>query len=150
MGRVQFNPATIHFNCLLDDRAFLMTVKRVAEYKRINHRETAITYCKSFAYYTEERLLGAIIFYVSMFAFFLGMFLIRYRIELILSTPLFAGFVVLYLKMGFQYNSPTQYPEKLYKERGLMAYLGLCVIFVLMLFFIDIPILHRLFQKTVV
>ena len=119
--------------------AFLMTVKRVAEYKRINHRETAITYRKSFAYYTEERLLGAIIFYVSMFAFFLGMFLIRYRIELILSTPLFAGFVVLYLKMGFQYNSPTQYPEKLYKERGLMAYLGLCVIFVLMLFFIDIP-----------
>ena len=50
--------------------AFLMTVKRFAEYKRINHRETAITYRKSFAYYTEERLLGAIIFYVSMFAFF--------------------------------------------------------------------------------
>lgn len=76
------------------------------------------------------------------------MFLIRYRIELILSAPLFAGFVALYLKMGFQYNSPAQYPEKLYKERGLMMYLGLCVILVLMLFFIDIPLLHWLFQKT--
>ncbi len=50
----------------------------------------AATYRKSFAYYTPERLLVSIMFYASAAMLFLGAFVMRYRLELILAFPLIA------------------------------------------------------------
>ena len=50
----------------------------------------AAAYRKSFAYYTPERLLVSIMFYASAAMLFLGAFVMRYRLELILAFPLVA------------------------------------------------------------
>ena len=65
--------------------AFLMGVKRFAEYRFIANPETAVLYRNSFRYYTEENLLISSFFYGMCSLFFTGIFLIKYRIELILS-----------------------------------------------------------------
>jgi 4-hydroxybenzoate polyprenyltransferase len=43
--------------------AFLMAMKRLAEYRHIGNREVAAQYRKSFGYYTENRLLVGILYY---------------------------------------------------------------------------------------
>ena len=126
--------------------AFFMTIKRYAEYRRIGNSEVAARYRKSFAYYNEYRLLLSTIYYASAFSLFFGIFLIRYRIELVLSIPFMAGFISVYMRLAFWENSPAQYPELLYKQRGLVLYSLFCVVLLLALLFIDVPVLERFFK----
>lgn len=128
--------------------AFFMTVKRYAEYKRINDKEVATQYRKSFAYYNEYRLLLSMVYYASAFSLCFGIFLIRYRIELILSVPFLAGFVPLYMRMAFWEDSPAQYPERLYRVKGFMVYITFCLFLILSLLFIEIPILDGIFSPV--
>jgi 4-hydroxybenzoate polyprenyltransferase len=125
--------------------AFLMAVKRYAEYRHIDSPEVAVQYRKSFAYYNSFRLLVSIIYYATAFGLFAGFFLARYRLELILSVPLMAGFMAYYLHLGFRDNSPVQYPEGLYRYTGFVAYSALCLVTVLGLMFVEIPAVHVLF-----
>jgi len=126
--------------------AFFMTVKRFAEYRRIRNASLAKKYRKSFSYYNEYRLLLTIVYYASAFSLFFGIFLIRYRIELILSVPFLAGFIPLYMRLGFWKDSPAQYPELLYKQKGLVLYTTICMILIFLLLFIDIPMLAQIFR----
>ena len=128
--------------------AFFMATKRFAEYRRINDALVAANYRKSFAHYNEQRLLISIFYYAIFCAFFLGIFIVRYHLELILCVPLLAGFFAYYLKIGFHENSPVQNPEHLYKEVGLMLYLGICFVCFVFLLFTRIPILYKLFKVT--
>lgn len=126
--------------------AFFMATKRFAEYKMIADPQRAASYRKSFSYYNEYRLLLSIVYYSSAFALFFGIFIVRYRMELILSVPLIAGFIPMYLRLGFWENSPAQAPENLYKQRGLVIYTLLCAIVVTGLLFFDIPLVERIFR----
>lgn len=129
--------------------AFFMGVKRFAEYRRINDPAISAGYRQSFVYYSEERLMTSIIYYAVAFGLFFGIFLIRYRMELILSIPLIAGFIAWYIHLGFLDDSPTQYPEHLYQQRGFLFYCIFCGIVMVALLFIPIPLLHRLFRPTI-
>ena len=71
----------------------LAAAKRFAEYRALNHAPTAGAYRMSFRYYDERKLLASMFFYTTCFALFLGIFIIRYHLELILAVPLIAGFV---------------------------------------------------------
>lgn len=126
--------------------AFFMASKRFAEYRSIGDRETAGAYRSSFRWYDETKLLISMFFYTTCFALFLGVFIIRYHLELILIFPLIAGFVCYYLHVAFKPDSPAQNPERLYRERGLMAYLVVCVVAFLALMFVEIPVLYTLFN----
>ena len=126
--------------------AFFMATKRFAEYRMINDKELAGNYRASFRYYNEERLLLSIFYYAVACAFFFAIFIIRYHLELILVAPLFAGFFAYYLKIGFLPDSPVQRPEHLYKERGLMVYLVVCLVSFIFLLFTRIPILYKFFR----
>ena len=130
--------------------AFFMAVKRYAEFQRIGHHATAASYRASFKHYNAERLMISVIYYVAAFGLFFGIFLIRYRVEFILEIPLIAGFIAWYMHLTFLEDSPVQYPEKLYKEKGFVAYTALCVIALAALLFWDIPYLHELFAKTTI
>jgi hypothetical protein len=88
------------------------------------------------------------VYYVAAFGLFFGIFLTRYRIEFILGIPLIAGFIAWYMHLAFLEDSPVQYPEKLYKERGFVAYAMLCMGVLLVLLYWDIPYLDTLFSKT--
>ncbi|MDO4573954.1 MAG: UbiA family prenyltransferase [Planctomycetia bacterium] len=126
--------------------AFFMATKRFAEYRWINDPEVAAGYRQSFRYYTENRLLVSMFVYAITSALFLGVFILRYRLELILGFPLLAGFYGYYLYVGLKPNSPVQNPELLYREKGLMAYLLVCVAVLLGLMFVDIPAMYALFE----
>jgi 4-hydroxybenzoate polyprenyltransferase len=126
--------------------AFFMASKRFAEYRSIGQREVAGAYRKSFRLYDEQKLLISMFFYTTCFALFLGIFIIRYHLELILIVPLMAGFISYYLHIAFKENSAVQNPERLYRETGLMVYLALCVIAFSALMFIEIPALYSWFN----
>ncbi len=128
--------------------AFLMATKRFAEYRFINNKETAGLYRKSFRFYTEQNLLLSMFFYSLTSAFFLGIFLIKYRIELLISFPFFAFLFVWYLKMGYKKNSIVQGPEKLHQEKKFMVFLLLFVILLGALLYIDIPALNWFLNKS--
>lgn len=126
--------------------AFFMASKRFSEYRALANPATAGAYRSSFRHYDEQKLLVSMFFYVTCFALFLGIFIIRYHLELILLVPLVAGFIASYLRVAFKQDSAAQAPEKLYRERGLMLYLAVCVVAFLGLMFVHIPILYDWFN----
>lgn len=128
--------------------AFLMAVKRFAEYRFIDTADTAGRYRRSFQYYTEEKLLISSFFYALCSAFFLGIFLIKYRIEFVISFPFLALLFAWYLAIGFRAQSAAQTPEKLYKERKFVAYVMLVVAVLAALFVIDIPLISALVETV--
>src|SRR6476646_2956850 len=126
--------------------AFFMAMKRYAEYRHIGDRAVAAAYRKSFEYYTEDRLLISLFFYATSCALFAGIFIVRYHPELILFAPLAAGLFAYYMKLGLQPDSPVQNPEKLYKQRGFLGYLSVCVVVFVALMFTSIPPMYERFN----
>ncbi len=129
--------------------AFFMAVKRFAEYRKISDPQVSANYRRSFRYYNEERLLVSIIYYAVSFGLFFGIFLMRYKMELILAIPLIAGFVAWYIHLGFLKDSPTQYPELLYKQKAFTLYCCICGLVMQLLLFVDVPILYKIFHSTI-
>ena len=130
--------------------AFLMAVKRYAEYRMINDPKTAALYRKSFAKYTEHTLLVSSVFYALISVFLCGTFLIKYKIELVLCIPFLCLLFCYYLYIAFKPDSAVQKPEKLYKEKSLLLFLvGFVILFVVLLF-IDIPFLKQLLDQTLI
>jgi decaprenyl-phosphate phosphoribosyltransferase len=124
--------------------AYLMAIKRYAEYREIGNREISVAYRRSFATYSEPRLLVSIMFYGSLAMLTFGAFLARYRLELILAYPLMALVMALYLNLSFKPNSSAQAPEKLYREPALMVSVICCALLMALLLFVRIPIIERL------
>jgi hypothetical protein len=127
---------------------YFMAMKRYAEYRDIGDPRRATAYRRSFGFYTEERLLVSIMFYGSAAMLFLGAFIMRYRLELILSFPFIALVMAMYLLLAFAPNSAVQRPEGLYKEPTLMAAVAICSAIIGVLLIVDIPILPRIFSPT--
>ncbi|MFN8026206.1 MAG: UbiA prenyltransferase family protein [Acidimicrobiia bacterium] len=129
---------------------YFMAAKRFAEYNDFERTgDDAARYRRSFAHYTSERLLVSIMFYASSAMLFFGAFIVRYRLELILSFPLVAVIMAMYLHLSFKPDSPVENPEKLYRERGLMVVLVLTVAAMALLLFVDLPFLGDWFSKSV-
>jgi 4-hydroxybenzoate polyprenyltransferase len=127
---------------------YFMAIKRFAEYRDIGDPVRAATYRKSFAYYTPERLLVSIMFYASAAMLFLGAFIMRYRLELILAFPLIAVVMSIYLSLAFKPDSAVINPEKLYREPRLMLAVTACAVVMLVFFFVDVPALDTIFRPT--
>lgn len=124
--------------------AFLMGMKRFAEYRKIGDKDKAAAYRSSFAYYDEVRLLGSIMFYTSLFAMFSAVFIARYKLELLLACPFVAFALSYYFKLGFEPDSPVQYPEKLYKNQKLMMYIAAAILATTLMLFAHIPLVGEL------
>lgn len=121
--------------------AFLMAVKRFSEYRMIGNPEMAGKYRKSFQYYTEKSLLISSFLYGMVANFFLGIFLMKYRIELLLFVPLLMGLFCYYFWIAFKEDSAAQKPEKLFREKGLMLFLMVLGIIFVVLLRVRIPVL---------
>lgn len=128
---------------------YFMALKRFAEYRDMaDDREAHVRYRKSFAHYTEPRLLVSIMFYASTAMLFFGAFVVRYRIELILSFPLVALTMALYLQLSFQPSSPVEHPEKLYRQKGLMVVVALAAISMVTLLFVNVDFVDQFFPRS--
>jgi 4-hydroxybenzoate polyprenyltransferase len=123
---------------------YFMAIKRYAELRFMLGREQAIGYRRSFAHYTPDRLLISIVFYGSAAMLCFGAFIVRYREELLLSFPLVALVMALYLRLGFTAEGAAQAPEKLYRERPLMMAVTLCAVVMTVLLLVDIPLVGEL------
>jgi decaprenyl-phosphate phosphoribosyltransferase len=124
--------------------AFLMAIKRYAEFRFIGDDRRAGLYRRSFVGYSEKTLLLSGFFYAITASFFLAIFLIKYRIEFVLSFPLFAILFVWYLAIGMKAESAAQRPEKLFLEVPFMAYVGVLVAAMAIMQFVDMPFLYPL------
>jgi 4-hydroxybenzoate polyprenyltransferase len=141
MGIILFPPSSILVAYWMGG-AFLMSTKRFAEFRFINNTELAGKYRRSFRHYTEERLLIATVFYALCSSFFLAIFLIKHRIELLISFPFLALLFTWYLHIGFEKNSIVQTPEKLYRKKGFLLYVFFLSVLLVVLLKIDIPVLN--------
>jgi 4-hydroxybenzoate polyprenyltransferase len=127
--------------------AYFMALKRFSEYRQIGS-EPAMRYRRSFQFYTEESLLTSVLFYAATAMLFFGAFVMRYRIEMVLSFPLIALLMAVYFDLGFAKDSPVQNPEKLYREPRLMVLLVVCGIVLIVTSFIHLPWLAQMFPKS--
>ncbi len=130
--------------------AFLMAIKRYAEFRMIDNPALAAAYRKSFQNYSEASLLISAFFYAMCSIFFIGVFLVKYRIELVLFVPALVGLYCHYFWLSFKKDSAVQKPEKLYHERGLMIYCLLSIILFTVLMTIDIPALKILTSSELI
>lgn len=124
---------------------YFMAMKRYAEYRDINNPQQAAGYRRSFAFYTEERLLISIMFYGSAAMLFFGVFTMRYRLELIVAFPLLALVMAVYLALAFKPDSPVQRPEGLYREPFFMLTVVATAGLMCVLMLVDLPLLHTFF-----
>lgn len=127
---------------------YFMALKRYSELNEIGDRSIAGAYRKSFQRYTPESLLVSVLFYASTAMLFLGGFIIRYRMELILGFPLVALTMAIYLQIAFKPQSAVQNPEKLYREPMLMASFVATTLVMAVLLFVRMPRLEQFFTPT--
>ena len=128
---------------------YFLAIKRFAEFRDIGDHQQSARYRKSFAFYNQQRLLVAIMFYGSIAMLFFGAFIMRYRVELILAFPLVALVMAQYLSLAFKPDSAVQRPEGLYREPALMAAVIACTLAMVILLFVNLPILQRIFSPTI-
>jgi len=121
--------------------AYLMGIKRYAELRSIG-KESAALYRRSFQVYTEDKLLISIQFYASSASFFLGVFLVKHRVELLVTLPFIAAAFAWYLYIGMKRESAASTPERLYRETGFISYLAFVVLLTSIVFVVDLPLLH--------
>ena len=128
--------------------AYLMAIKRFAEMRDISKDMSAKQYRKSFGYYTEQNLLVSIMFYAATAMLFFGAFVMRYHLELILSFPLIAFIMAMYLNLAFKQDGSAQAPEKLWKELPLMLASFLCLFLMVFLMNVSLPSFTAFFQQS--
>ena len=127
---------------------YFMALKRYSELTEIDDRSAAGAYRASFRHYTPQLLLVSVMFYASAAMLFLGAFIIRYRMELILGFPLVALTMAIYMWIAFKSDSPAQNPEKLYKEPLLMTSFLTTAVVMGVLLFTRMPSLDAVFAPT--
>ena len=127
LGWAMVDPATLPPVSLLlaywMGGAFLMAIKRLAEYRPASDEgplERLELYRGSFAA-TPTPAAHLRLSLRSARRLFLAVFLVKYRVEYLLSLPLFAALFASYLHVGLKPDSSAQPPEKLLKERTLVA-----------------------------
>ena len=128
--------------------SYFMALKRFSEYRQIGP-EAAGLYRKSFRHYTEKTLLNSVTFYAASAMLFFGAFVMRYRLELVLTFPVIALLMAEYFNLSFIKDSAVQNPEKLVKEPRLMLLLVLCVFLFILLLVVDVPFVGMLFPKSI-
>jgi 4-hydroxybenzoate polyprenyltransferase len=124
--------------------AFLMAAKRYSEYREIvgsHGAELLIRYRASFAGYSEVSLNISCFVYGLLSTFFLAIFLIKYRVEYLLLLPVIIALFGYYLALSTRPASSAQSPEKLFRERKLIALVGLLAALFVFTSYVDMPVL---------
>ena len=131
--------------------AFLMNTKRLSEYRDIvatHGREQLGLYRASFRHYTEPKLLVADLVYALLCGLFVGVFLIKYRVEYIVLMPALIVLFAEYFRLAFVQNSVTRKPEQLFYAKRLMVYSAATGALFLVLTMVDIPLIERLAEPN--
>lgn len=129
--------------------AFLMAAKRLSEWRTLGS-ETARLYRKSFARYTDETLIASMVCYSFSFAFFGAIFMLKYRIEVLLTLPLFALLFAWYTKRAMEKDSIAEHPERLHRDQRLLLAVTVLFVSTIALFLLDVPRLRWLLETALI
>ncbi|MFZ3354938.1 MAG: UbiA family prenyltransferase [Xanthobacteraceae bacterium] len=151
IGWVMIDPTTLPPGSLIlmywSGGAFLMAAKRLSEFREIgaaHGKELLARYRASFAFYSEISLTISCFVYALFAVFFLAVFLIKYRIEYLLTVPVVIALFAYYMIMAMTPGSSAQKPEKLFRERGLVMLVVLLAATFLLATFVDVPMFDAL------
>lgn len=151
IGWVMVDPTTLPPGSLIlmywTGGAFLMAAKRLSEYREIaeaHGKAVLARYRKSFASYSEISLTISCFVYALLAVFFLAVFLIKYRVEYLVTVPEIVALFAYYMILAMRPGSTAQKPEKLFRERGLVALVGVLTATFLLMTFISVPMLDAL------
>ena len=140
-----FPPVSLIFGYWMGG-AFLMAIKRFAEYRSIGP-SVAGMYRRSFIFYDENKLLSSAVFYAMCSTLFLGIFLIKHKLELIISFPFLCLLFAWYLSLGLKKDSIVQTPEKLIELKSFLYYSLFLFILLALLVKVEIPFLYNFFRN---
>jgi 4-hydroxybenzoate polyprenyltransferase len=121
---------------------FLMTLKRFAELKIL--KDAAVSYRVSFENWNEVKLLTVSLLGVLVGSIFLGIFMVLWRIELVVAIPFLILLIIRYFSLSITASEIAISPEKLYKTPSLIFLALLFSLVVLSLTAIDIQYLREL------
>jgi 4-hydroxybenzoate polyprenyltransferase len=127
---------------------YFMALKRYAEYRHLKQDDSLSKYRASLAFFTPELLLSSVVFYASSAMLFFGAFLMRYRVELVLSFPFIAVVMAIYFVLAWKRDSPVEHPEKLYREWKLMFAVVSCTAVMIVCLVVDMPWISNIFIPT--
>ena len=125
--------------------AFLMAAKRLSEFREIvasHGRPSLEQYRASFIGYSERSLTVSCFVYALCSTFFLAVFLIKYRIEYLLTVPVVIAVFAHYLALSMDSGSSAQNPEKLLRERGIIVLIVLFSAVFVFATYINVPALE--------
>ena len=125
--------------------AFLMTCKRITDYRKFEDDESRIKFRKSLGRYTEVSLSVASLIYASLTCSLYAAFAVKYKFELILLLPLLVASVAFYFAGSFKATSVAANPEKIMRSRKfVLLVLAFAILFTILLQ-IDLPIFETIF-----
>jgi 4-hydroxybenzoate polyprenyltransferase len=127
--------------------AFLMTAKRLSEFREIvasHGKELLSQYRASFAGYSETSLTVSCFVYALCSSFFLAVFLIKYRIEYLLTIPPVIALFSYYLAISMKPGSVAQKPENLHRDYCLIILVILLIALFVFTTFVDLPAIEIL------
>lgn len=119
--------------------AFMMAVKRLAEYRWIGDPVRAACYRVSFGYYNERRLMASVVGYAVLFLGLAAVFATYRRPELFAALPLVLAAMIYYVRLGLRDESPVRDPDHLYRETGLLLLWATAFLATALLLFVDLP-----------
>jgi decaprenyl-phosphate phosphoribosyltransferase len=129
---------------------FLMAAKRLSEYQFIVSKrgpEGPGLYRRSFIFYTNSSLTLSCFIYALCSIFFIGVFFVKYRTELILSFPFIVTLFAYYFYLAMKPISLAQKPELLFKDFRLIALVFLLSVSIIFLSSVDIAFVKHIFES---
>jgi decaprenyl-phosphate phosphoribosyltransferase len=129
--------------------SFLMTMKRYAEYQFINNKKKSSNYRKSFNFYTKESLILFGNASAMFCCVFIGIFLSKYKIELILLTPFIVCLFTYYFYLSQKKDSIAQSPEYLFKDHILISLVSIIILILCLLLFYDLEFMEIFNNKLI-
>jgi 4-hydroxybenzoate polyprenyltransferase len=122
---------------------YLMTIKRKAEYDfLIKNYIKPVNYRKSFKHYSKNILEFLSWCYGLLSFFFISIFIIKYRIELIIIIPILVIIYSYYYLLSYKKNSLTMILEKIYLDKKLFILFFILLLLIFIAFLIDIEFLQ--------
>jgi 4-hydroxybenzoate polyprenyltransferase len=120
---------------------FLMSLKRYSEMIIVNDQLLLSQYRKSFKKWNPDKLIAFAFTGGLISMTFMGIMLVRYRLEYILVVPSLILMFVEYLKMSLRVDLASIAPEKLMKKSNLQLLVLLVASCFAIFTFIDLPFL---------
>lgn len=101
---------------------FLMAAKRFGDARIMKDKTELDSYRKSQKYYTEKKLLFAMIGSLSIFYYMLGALCMKYSVDLILTLPFIIIWTIWFFNLAYEENTIINDPERIFEKGSFLLF----------------------------